>query len=119
MIDLTVKKGDFTYYLTPSELDTYRKRYIQGRGRIDKHAIDWWIVHYFADLRQTTFSQAVGILTSSDKKYTLEDTVKLLEDLEWKNIDEEYRFLGIENKIRLQSFAKWVLNYSERNKSKH
>lgn len=118
MIDLTVKKGDFTYYLTPSEIDTYRHRYINSRGRIDKHAFDWWLVHYFADLRQTTFSQAVVILSTTNKKYTEEDTIKLLEDLEWKNITEEYRFLGIENKIRLKSFAGWVMSYAQRNKSK-
>lgn len=111
--------GKFKYYLQPNEIEEYSKRYIAERGRMDYRRFDLWLTQYFMNLHQNTFTQAVAIVSSNDKEYTNEEYIKLLEDLEWQNIDKEYKFLGIENKIRLKSFARNLDIYCHRNRAKH
>ena len=117
-MDNTVYSGKFKYYLQPNEVATYTKRYVDKFGRIDIHRFEYWLNNYFMNLHQTTFSQAVAIVSASDKNYTEKDYIELLKDLETKNADPQYSCLGIENQVRLKSFARLLDEYRERNRSK-
>ena len=117
MLDNSINIGSYHYELTAPELARYRKLYLEHYNKIDIHRIELWFAQYFSDLHQTVFNQAVAILTDSSKTYTEEETVKLLQDLEWKNVEPDMKWLGIENNIRLRTFAKNVMRYAERNKS--
>lgn len=109
----------FKYYLQPAEITEYTRRYVAKNGRLDIRCFDKWLNQHFMNLHQNTFVQAVAIVSSNDKEYTEAEYIKLLEDLEWQNIEPNYEFLGIENKIRLKSFARNLDIYCHRNRAKH